>query len=60
MKFSKNMNSHFTVTPHELTLHSKPSGTFLKMWDQMKTTSFCSLSLTSRANKIIMRDDKFV
>jgi hypothetical protein len=51
---------HEVLKKYELTLHSNPLRTFLKMWDQMKTTSFCSLSLTSRANKIIMRDDKFV
>lgn len=35
----------------ELTVHSNTSSTFLQTWDQMKTTSFCILSLTGRANK---------
>jgi hypothetical protein len=30
----------------ELTVHSSIWWTFLKVWDQMKTTSFCCLSLT--------------
>lgn len=35
----------------ELTVHSNTWSTFLKTWDQMKTTSFSILSLTGRAKK---------
>jgi hypothetical protein len=35
----------------ELRVHSNTWSTFLKTWDQMKTPSFCILSLTGRAHK---------